>query len=176
MASKSIRTMTVAAAVAAFLLVPLSARALEVKKELGPMGGGGGGGGGGGASSGGAPSQANPIPAAMRQQLSQTISDESDSYLNQESEKKSSGQPYVDLEHAKFTYLPAQKSGKWTVQAKLEADEYQPSKSGEGKGRKTGKRKELVFDYRLDGNKWTELEPPKWQDVADAGAATAKSK
>jgi hypothetical protein len=172
MATKSLRTLTVAAAVAAVLLVPLGARALEVKKELGPMGGGGGG----GQASGGAPSQTNPIPAAMRQQLSQTVSDESDNYLNEESEKKSSGQPYVDLEHATFTYLPTQKGGKWNVQAKLAADEYQPSKSGTGKGRKTGKKKELVFDYRLDGNKWTEVEPPKWQDVADTGTATAKSK
>jgi hypothetical protein len=154
------------------LIVSPSARAIEVKKELVSPGSGGGGGGGGGAASAG-PQRANPIPAAMRQQLADTLANESDNYLNQESEKKSSGQNYVDLE-PKFTYLPSQKGGKWIVQATLEGNEYKPPKNGEGKGRKTGARKQLIFNYRLDGNKWTEVDPPKWQDAP--GTATAKSK
>ncbi len=152
------------------LIVSPSARAIEVKKEL--VSPGGGGGGGGGASAG--PQRANPIPAAMRQQLADTLANESDNYLNEESEKKSSGQNYVDLE-PKFTYLPSQKGGKWVVQATLEGNEYKPPKNGEGKGRKTGGRKQLIFNYRLDGNKWTEVEPPKWQD-APGTATAAKSK
>ncbi len=156
------------------LLVSPSARAIEVKKELvSPGAEGGGGGGGGGAASAG-PQRANPIPAAMRQQLADTLGNESDQYIDDESTKKSSGQDYVDLE-PKFTYLPSQKGGKWIVQATLEGNEYKPSKSGEGKGRKTGKRKKLVFNYRLDGNKWTEVEPPKWEDVSETATAS-KSK
>jgi hypothetical protein len=154
----------------ASLLTPTGARAIEVKKSLytnsGPAG-----------PSASGPAKANPIPAAQRQQLSDTIASESDSYLSDESEKKSSGQVYVDLEHAKFMYLPTMKEGKWIVQAKLQAPEYTGPKSGVGKGKPTGKQKVLVFNYRLDGSKWTEVEPPKWQDVdtgAPAGAAAKK--
>ena len=96
-------------------------------------------------------------------------------YLSDESEKKSSGKPYVDLEHAKFKYLPTMKGGHWTVIAKLQAAEYTPSKSGVGKGKPTGKQKSLVFNYRLDGSKWTEVEPPKWEDV-DAGDSGGREK
>ena len=119
------------------------------------------------------PAKGNPIPKAQQQALSDTIASESDSYLGDESEKKASGKVYVDLEHAKFLYLPTMKEGKWTVLAKLQATEYTPSKTGEGKGRPTGKQKVLVFNYRLDGSKWTEVEPPKWQDVETKGAAAA---
>jgi hypothetical protein len=157
----------------ALLLAPMGAHAIEVKKMLPPEGGGGGGGGGGAAA---APAS-NPIPKAMQQQLSDIVSQESDSFLDQESEKKSSGKPYVDLEHAKFTYLPAMKEGKWNVQAKLEAAEYNPSKSDPtARGKPTGKRKVLIFDYRLDGSKWTELEQPKWEDVGTAEASAKKPK
>jgi hypothetical protein len=146
----------------AFAVSP-NAHAIEVKKELvSPGGAGGGGGGGGGASAG--PQRANPIPKAAQQQLMQTVSDDSDQFLNQESEKKSSGQLYMDLEHAKFSYLPAEKGGKITVEAKLTASEYKPSKSGEGRGKATGNTKALVFNYRLDGNKWTATEPARWED------------
>ncbi|HUA33331.1 MAG TPA: hypothetical protein VMA09_06985 [Candidatus Binataceae bacterium] len=172
MASKASRTLTAAAIAVALLSIPMAARALEVKKELGPYGGGGGG-GGSAQPSGGGPQRANPIPKAAQQQLMQTVSDDSDSFLNAESEKKSSGQPYMDLEHAKFSYLPAQKGGKITVEAKLTASEYKPPKSGEGRGKATGNSKALVFNYQLDGNKWTSLEPPKWEDVK---AEAAKSK
>ncbi|HEY6419429.1 MAG TPA: hypothetical protein VIX59_10525 [Candidatus Binataceae bacterium] len=154
--------------VLAALLTPMRAGAVEVKKMLPPPGGGEAP----AASSAGqsAPQQANPIPAAMRQQLSDTIATESDNYLNEESEKKSSGKPYVDLEHAKFMYLPTKKEGKWVVEAKLEAAEY-TLKSGASKPKATGARKVLVFSYRLDGSKWSEVEQPKWEDAEPTESA-----
>lgn len=166
MASKPSTTLAMAGLLALALLTPGRAGAIEVKKSLfnnaGPSG-----------PSAPGPAKENPIPAAQRQQLSETVASESDSYLSEESEKKSSGKPYVDLEHAKFLYLPTMKEGKWTVSAKLQAAEYTPSKSGEGKGKATGKQKVLVFNYRLEGSKWTEVEPPKWQDVDASGNPVA---
>ena len=168
MAAKACTTLAVAGLIVAGILAPIRARAIEVKKDLynnsGPAG-----------PSASGPAKENPIPPAQRQALSDTIASESDSYLSDESEKKSSGKVYVDLEHAKFLYLPTMKEGHWTVLAKLQAAEYTPSKSGEGKGKPTGKQKVLVFNYRLDGSKWTEVEPPKWEDV-DANAAAAAHK
>ena len=167
MAAKACTTLAVAGLMAAALLAPIRAGAIEVKKDLynnsGPAG-----------PSASGPAKENPIPKAAAQQLSDTIASESDSYLSDESEKKSSGKPYVDLEHAAFKYLPTMKGGKWTVTAKLQAAEYTPSKSGEGKGKPTGKQKSLVFNYRLDGSKWTEVEQPKWEDVDANGTAAAQ--
>jgi hypothetical protein len=170
MAAKARTTLAVAGLIiAGAILAPNLARAIEVKKDLynnsGPAG-----------PSASGPAKENPIPKAAAQQLSDTIASESDSYLSDESEKKSSGKVYVDLEHAKFLYLPTMKAGHWTVIAKLQAAEYTPSKSGEGKGKPTGKQKILVFNYRLDGGKWTEVEPPKWQDVDESGTAAAAHK
>ena len=167
MAPKAWTTLVVAGLiVGSAIAAPIRARAIEVKKDLynksGPAG-----------PSASGPAKENPIPAAQRQQLSDTIASESDSFLSDESEKKSSGKPYVDLEHAKFLYLPTMKGGRWTVIAKLQAAEYTPSKSGEGKGKPTGKQKVLVFNYRLDGSKWTEVEQPKWEDVDATAAADA---
>jgi hypothetical protein len=170
MAAKARTTLAVAGLIiAGAILAPNLARAIEVKKDLynnsGPAG-----------PSASGPAKENPIPKAAAQQLSDTIASESDSYLSDESEKKSSSKVYVDLEHAKFLYLPTMKAGHWTVIAKLQAAEYTPSKSGEGKGKPTGKQKILVFNYRLDGGKWTEVEPPKWQDVDESGTAAAAHK
>jgi len=168
MAAKACTTLAVAGLIVAGMLAPIRAGAIEVKKDLynnsGPAG-----------PSAPGPAKENPIPPAQRQALSDTIASESDSYLSDESEKKSSGKVYVDLEHAKFLYLPTMKQGHWTVLAKLQAAEYKPSKSGEGKGKPTGNQKVLIFNYRLDGSKWTEVEPPKWEDV-DANAAAAAHK
>jgi hypothetical protein len=167
MAAKARTTLAVAGLiVAGAMLAPHCARAIEVKKDLYTSSGPGG-------PSAPGPAKENPIPKAMAQQLSDTIASESDSYLSDESEKKSSGKTYVDLEHAKFLYLPTMKAGHWNVIAKLQAAEYTPSKSGEGRGRATGKQKILVFSYRLDGAKWTEVEPPKWTDVDVTGQAAA---
>ena len=173
MVAKPGTTLVVVAVMVAALLAPKGARAFEVKKSLysntGPSGNNG--------PTAPGPAKENPIPAAQRQQLSDTIASESDSFLNEESEKKSSGKgTYVDLEHAKFMYIPTMKSGKWTVLAKLQASEYTPSKSGEGKGKPTGKQRVLIFNYRLDGSKWSEVEPPKWEDVDTGTAATAAKK
>jgi hypothetical protein len=170
MAAKACTTLAVAGLiVAGVIAAPVRAHAIEVKKDLynnsGPSG-----------PSASGPAKENPIPKAMAQQLSDTVASESDSYLSDESEKKSSGKPYVDLEHAKFMYLPTMKSGHWTVLAKLQAAEYTPSKSSQGKGKPTGKQKTLVFNYRLDGSKWTEVEPPKWEDVDATGTAAAAHK
>jgi len=168
MAAKACTTLAVAGLIVAAMLAPIRAGAIEVKKDLynnsGPAG-----------PSAPGPAKENPIPPAQRQALSDTIASESDSYLSDESEKKSSGKVYVDLEHAKFLYLPTMKQGHWTVLAKLQAAEYKPSKSGEGKGKPTGNQKVLIFNYLLDGSKWTEVEPPKWEDV-DANAAAAAHK
>ena len=168
MEPKGWTSLAAAGMIVAAVLAPHSARAIEVKKDLynnsGPAG-----------PSAPGPAKDNPIPKAAAQELSDTIASESDSYVSDESEKKSSGQTYVDLEHAKFLYLPTMKAGHWTVQAKLQAAEYTPSKSGVGKGKPTGKQKTLVFNYRLDGSKWTEVEQPKWEDV-DAGTAAAAPK
>jgi hypothetical protein len=169
MAAKARTTLAAAGLMVAAILAAHSARAIEVKKDLynnsGPAG-----------PSASGPAKENPIPKAMAQQLSDTVASESDSYLSDESEKKSSGKTYVDLEHAKFLYLPTMKAGHWTVLAKLQAAEYTPSKSGEGKGKPTGKQKVLVFNYRLDGSKWTEVEQPKWEDVDVSGNAAAAQK
>lgn len=168
MVAKPTTTLVVAGLIAAALLAPKSARAIEVKKSLynksGPAG-----------PSAPGPAKENPIPKAQQQALSDTIASESDSYLSEESEKKSSGKTYIDLEHAKFMYMPTMKEGKWTVLGKLQAAEYTPSKGGEGKGKATGKQRVLIFSYRLDGSKWTEVEPPKWQDV-DTGTPAAAAK
>jgi len=169
MEPKGWTSLAAAGMIVAAVLAPHSARAIEVKKDLynnsGPQG-----------PSASGPAKENPIPKAAAQQLSDTIASESDSYVSDESEKKSSGQTYVDLEHAKFLYLPTMKAGHWTVQAKLQAAEYTPSKSGVGRGKPTGKQKILVFNYRLDGSKWTEVEQPKWQDVDAGGTAAAAPK
>jgi hypothetical protein len=140
------------------------AHAIEVKKKL--YGGGGGSGG-----SGGAPAPPNPLTPALRQKLAETIATESDSYLDQESEKKSSGETFVDLEGAKFKYFPVMKGSKVEVTAKLEGPEYKAPKEGGGKGHATGKRRALVFKYRLDGQQWTETEQPAWQDVEEGKKA-----
>src|SRR5271166_3719430 len=134
------------------LLVPTRAGAIEVKKHL-PGGGSApsGGGGGGGA----AP---NPMSKAQQQALQDAVANDSEQYLDQESEKKSSGEAYVDLEHAKPHIFPS--GGSVTV--KLQADAYKP------KGKKSGDQKALVFKYKADGNKYTLDGEPKWEDVAKA--------
>ncbi len=151
------RTWSIVLLLAAFL-VPASAHAIEVKKMIST--GGGGGGGGGPAMSGQAPK--NPLSPAQQKALFDTVASDSDQFLAQESEKKSSGELYVDLDKATFNYVP--KGG--TVEAKLTAPEMKPKKSDPtSKGTPTGKKKALVFNYKVDGTKFTATEPPKWEDV-----------
>jgi len=134
------------------LLIPSRAGAIEVKKHLpggesAPAGGGGGGG-----------SAPNPMSKAQQQALQDAVANDSEQYLDQESEKKSTGEAYVDLEHAKPHIFPSGSS----VTVKLQADAYKP------KGKKSGDQKALVFKYKADGNKYVLDGDPKWEDVAKA--------
>ncbi len=136
------------------LLIPSRAGAIEVKKHLpvgasAPAGGGGGGGG----------SAPNPMSKAQQQALQDAVATDSEQYLDQESEKKSSGDAYVDLEHAKPHIFPSGTS----VTVKLQADSYK------AKGKKSGDQKALVFKYKADGNKYVLDGDPKWEDVAAKG-------
>lgn len=142
------------------LIAPSSAGAIEVKKSL--YSGGGGGGGGGESAGGAAPTRPNPLTKAQQQALQDAVASDSDKFLAEESEKKSSGEPYIDIEHAKFSYIPAAGS----VTAKLEAPEYKLNKGGSGKGAATGVKKVLVFKYKMDGSKLTPDGDPKWEEVA----------
>jgi hypothetical protein len=161
------RIFAIALLLTAFL-VPASVNAIEVKKKLN-MGGGGQSGGGGPVQSG--PSPKNPLSQAQQKALFDAVANDSDQFLAQESEKKSSGQPYVDLEKAAFSYMP---KGGDAIEAKLTGSEYKPKKSDPTKGTPTGKKKTLVFDYKFEGTKFTNSEPPKWEDV-DTGSEKEKA-
>jgi hypothetical protein len=152
----------------AAFLAPAGAHAIMVKKEINT-----GGGGGGGPAVAAAPSERNPLNKAQQQALQQAVAGDSDPFLDQESEKKSEGKEYVDLEHAKFSYLPSRKGGALMIQAKLTASEYKPNKSDlAARGRSTGKSRALVFNYKVEGNKMVSTGDPTWEDVA----ASAKKK
>ncbi len=150
----------------AALLTANGTRAIEVKKDLYQGGGSSSGGSGG-------PARPNPLTPTLQRKLVETVESESESYLGQESEKKASGETYVDLENAKLKYFPENSGGKVQVTAKLEGAEFKPPKSGTGKPRATGKRRVLVFKYKLDGQNWTEAGQPAWQDVAQKGDKAA---
>lgn len=140
------------------LLMPTRAGAIEVKKHLpggdsGPSGGGGGGG-----------SAPNPMSKAQQQALQDAVATDSESFLGQESEKKASGEAYVDLEHAKPHIFPS--GGKVTV--KLQAESYK------AKGKKSGEQKALVMKYKADGNKYVLEGDPTWEDVAAADKSKPK--
>jgi len=159
------RILSITLLLAAFL-VPARTHAIEVKKDLNV-----GGGGGGGGTVGGGPAPKNPLSAAQQKALQEAVANDSDQFLAEESEKKSSGQPYVDLERAAYSYMPTTKGGGLSVEAKLTGNELKPRKSDPSKSSPTGKKKALVFDYKVDGSKFTATDPPKWQDVETAAAA-----
>jgi hypothetical protein len=74
------------------LMLPSRAGAIEVKKMIGggdsaPSGEGGGGG----------PAAPNPMSKAQQQALQDAVANDSDAFVGQESEKKSSGDAYVDF-------------------------------------------------------------------------------
>ena len=158
------RIFAIALLLTAFL-VSASANAIEVKKELNV----GGQSGGGPVQNGPAPK--NPLSQAQQKALFDAVANDSDQFLAQESEKKSSGEPYVDLEKAAFSYMP---KGSGAVEAKLTGSEYKPKKSDSSRGTPTGKKKALVFDYKFEGTKFTSSEPPKWEDV-DTGSDKEKA-
>ncbi len=143
------------------------ARAIEVKKDLYGSSGGGASGGSGG------PPRANPLTPALQKKLIETVESESESYVGDESEKKASAQTYVDLENGQLKYFPQNSGGKVQVTAKLEAKEFKAV--AEGKPRATGKRRALVFKYRLDGQTWTEVTKPAWEDVTEKSDKGAKA-
>ncbi|MGH7780059.1 MAG: hypothetical protein ACREQR_09550 [Candidatus Binataceae bacterium] len=146
------------------LLAPASAHAIEVKKEMNT---GGEGGGGSARPMAPGPSMHNPLTAGQQKALQDAVASDSDPFLDQESDKKTSGEPYVDLEHAAFSYIPSNKGG-LSVVAKLTGGEYKLAKNASGKGRATGNKKALVFNYKWDGSKFVASEPAKWEDVAGA--------
>src|ERR1700724_744273 len=87
------------------LLVPIKAGAIEVKKHMDSGGGGGGGAPAPMPAPGGGPSPANPLSKGQQAALQEACASGWESALGQESEKKSSGEVYVDLEHARFSYM-----------------------------------------------------------------------
>ena len=147
------------------ILAPAGARAIEVKKEMNT---GGGGGGGEGAPRAAGPSMHNPLTTGQQKALQDAVATDSDPFLDEESDKKTSGEPYIDLEHAAFSYIPTSKGGGLTIVAKLTGTEYKLAKGGSGRGKATGNKKALVFNYKLDGAKFVASEPAKWEDVATA--------
>lgn len=136
------------------LFIPSRVGAIEVKKHLpaGDSGRSGGSGGGGGTS---AP---NPMSKAQQQALQDAVATDSEQYVDQESEKKSSGEAYVDLEHAKPHIFPVGSN----VTVKLQADSFK------AKSKKSGEQKSLVFKYKADGNRYVLDGTPTWEDVAKA--------
>jgi hypothetical protein len=143
------------------------AGAIEVKKDLYNNGGGGS------AAGGEAAPRSNPLTPAIQKKLLDAVQSDSEGPVGEESEKKSSGEMYVDLENAKLKYFPQTKGGKQLVLAKLEAAEYKPSKNAEVKPRPTGKRRALVFTYAISGGNVTLVGQPAWEDVAAKGAKAA---
>jgi hypothetical protein len=142
----------VAAIFVSALMMPSNARAIEVKKMIGGGDSGPSGGGGGGGS---APSAPNPMSKAQQQALSDAVSNDSEQFVDQESEKKSSGEAYVDLEHAKPHIFPS--GGNVTV--KLEAASFN------AKAKHSTAQKSLVFKYKSQGGKYVLEGDPTWEDV-----------
>jgi len=144
-------TWFVAAAIALVLSLPVAASAVDLSH----------------------PRQQHDLTPALRDQLTDTLSDEASTFLNAEDEKKSRNEPYVDFQ-PQFQYLPNYgPGGRVVVSAKLGGAEYVPPKSGVGKGTATGKLKYLVFTYSLVKGKWVELNKPKWE-TQDLGPKAAK--
>lgn len=157
----------------AAFLVPTSAHAIMVKKEIET-------GGPGAIHSGGhtympAHSERNPLSRGQQQALQQAVANDSDSFLDKQLDLKSSGKLYYDLEHAKFSYMPSHKGGALMVQAKLTAKQYKGDKADPARrGRATGKSSALVFNYKVEGNKLVPVGEPEWQDVAAPAAKKKK--
>ena len=113
------------------------------------------------------------LTPALQQSLEDKLSDVTEPYFDEQDEKKSHGQIYIDLQQ-KFEYLPTYgPHHQLVVSCKLGGVEYDPSKKGgTAKGLATGKLKYLVFTYALEGGKWVSVAKPKWesQDLGIAGA------
>lgn len=166
-----VRSMIVGLMLAAFL-IPASAHAIMVKKEIetnvpGEVHRGG-------RTYIPAHSGRNPLNHVQQQALQQAVANDSDSYLDKQLSLKSAGKLYYDLEDAKFSYVPMRKGGGLMVQAKLTARQYKGDKADPARrGRATGKSSALVFNYKVEGNKMVAAGEPTWQDV-EASAAKKK--
>ncbi len=167
MTAKPSTTLAAALIAIAVLFAATGAHAIEVKKKLyapsGPPAGDSS------ATSSG-PAPANPLSAAQRQALQDSVASDSEQSVAEESEKKSSGQTYVDLDHAKFSYMPTSS----TVTAKLIAPECKGKKGGASSCAKTGTEKTLVFKYKIAGSKLAQSDPPKWEEAAADAKADKK--
>ena len=165
MTAKPSTTLAAVVIASAVMFAAITARAIEVKKKLyapGPSAGDS-------ATSSG-PAPPNPLNAAQRQALQDAVAGDSEQSLAEESEKKSSGQNYVDLDHAKFSYVPTAS----TVTAKLSAPECKGKKGGAASCAKTGTEKTLVCKYKIDGGKIAQSDPPKWEEAAADAKADKK--
>ncbi len=169
MTAKPSTTLAAVAIAIAIMGSAINARAIEVKKKLMAPGPGPGDSSGGPSTSG--PPPANPLSAAQKQALQDAVASDSEQSVAEESEKKSSGQNYVDLDHAKFSYVPTTS----TVTAKLSAPECKGKKGGASSCAKTGTEKTLVFKYNIAGSKLAQADPPKWEEAA-ADTKEAKKK
>ncbi len=114
------------------------------------------------------------LPPALRQSLTDKVSDDAGPFFSAEEEKKAKKEPYADLQE-KFEYLP-----NWgphnqlsTVSVKLGGAVYDPTKPGSSKGAATGTLQYLVFTYVLHNGKWVQISKPKWE-VQNLGAAAGK--
>jgi hypothetical protein len=113
------------------------------------------------------------LTPALQQSLEDKLSDVTEPYFDEQDEKKSHNQIYIDLQQ-KFEYLPTYgPHHQLVVSCKLGGVEYDPTKKGgTAKGLATGKLKYLVFTYALDNGQWVSVAKPKWesQDLGIAGA------
>jgi len=113
------------------------------------------------------------LTPALQQSLEDKLSDVTEPYFDEQDEKKSHNQIYIDLQQ-KFEYLPTYgPHHQLVVSCKLGGVEYDPSKKGgTAKGFATGKLEYLVFTYAREGNQWVQVAKPKWesQDLGIAGA------
>jgi hypothetical protein len=113
------------------------------------------------------------LTPALQQSLEDKLSDVTEPYFDEQDQKKSHNQVYIDLQQ-KFEYLPTYgPHHQLVVSCKLGGVEYDPTKKGgTAKGLATGKLKYLVFTYAHEGNQWVQVAKPKWesQDLGIAGA------
>jgi hypothetical protein len=113
------------------------------------------------------------LSPALQQSLQDKLSDVSGPYFDEQDQKKTKGQIYIDLLQ-KFEYLPTYgPHNHLVVSCKLGGVEYDPTKKGTAKGLATGKLKYLVFTYALEGNQWVSVAKPKWESQ-DLGAEGGK--
>ncbi|HUO06346.1 MAG TPA: hypothetical protein VMU16_14200 [Candidatus Binataceae bacterium] len=114
------------------------------------------------------------LTPALQESLEEMLGDVAGPYLDEQDEKKASGQKYVDLQQ-KFEYLPNYgPNHQLVVSCKLGGAEYNPKQPGSSKGAATGNLKYLVFTYALQNGKWVQYSKPKWEEQQLGEAAAQK--